>query len=91
GAVTNTPLRMRVIGDYNGTAITACYTPKYGQVEDYSVIIEPQTSLSVHNGLQKENSFITKDESSVYVKSDSKISTLHIYDASGRLLTHKTD
>ncbi|WP_284463222.1 M43 family zinc metalloprotease [Chryseobacterium sp.] len=91
GAVTNTPLRMRVIGDYNGTAITACYTPKYGQVEDYSVTIEPQASLSIQNGLQKENSFITKDENSVYVKSDSKISTLRIYDASGRLLTHKTD
>lgn len=91
GAVTNTPLRMRVIGDFNGTNITACYTPRYGQVEDYSVIIEPQASLSVSSTLAKNNSFIIKDENSVYVKSDSKISTIHIYDSSGRLLTYKTE
>ncbi|WP_185247164.1 GEVED domain-containing protein [Chryseobacterium bernardetii] len=88
-AVTNTPLRMRVIGDYNGTAITACYTPKYGQVEDYSVTIVPQSSLSVNDMISKNNSFITRDENSVYVKSHSKISSLHIYDASGKLLADK--
>ncbi|WP_147474527.1 M43 family zinc metalloprotease [Chryseobacterium nematophagum] len=38
-AVLNTPLRMRVIGDFSGVDITSCYTPVYGQVEDYSVII----------------------------------------------------
>lgn len=88
-AVTNTPLRMRVIGDYNGTTITACYTPKYGQVEDYSVVIETQASLSVQNNIQKNDSYIIKDDSSVYIKSDAKISSLHIYDASGRLLTQR--
>ncbi|WP_412850962.1 GEVED domain-containing protein [Chryseobacterium sp. PMSZPI] len=91
-AILNTPLRMRVIGDYNGTPITACYTPKYGQVEDYSVIITGQQSvLSVNNNGQKADSYIVKDENSVYVKSNIKISSLHIYDASGRLLTRKTD
>lgn len=90
-AVTNTPLRMRIIGDLNGTSITGCYTPRYGQVEDYTVIIEPQASLSVQNNMKANDSFIVKDGSSVYVKSDAKISTLHIYDASGRLLTYKTN
>ncbi|MGE8554731.1 MAG: M43 family zinc metalloprotease [Chryseobacterium jejuense] len=87
-AVLNTPLRMRVIGDA-GIVITSCYTPKYGQVEDYSVTIVPQASLAVNDVASKNNSFITKDESSVYVKSDSKISSLHIYDASGKLLVDK--
>lgn len=90
-SVTNTPLRMRVIGDLNGTPITGCYTPKYGQVEDYTVIIEPQASLSVQDNNTMNNSFIVKDGSSVYVKSDTKIATLHIYDASGRLFIYKTN
>jgi hypothetical protein len=88
-AILNTPLRMRVIGDLAGVLITPCYIPKYGQVEDYSVTILPQSSLSVNDMASKNNSFITKDESSVYVKSDSKISSLHIYDSSGRLLAEK--
>lgn len=89
-AVANIPLRMRVIGEFNGTAVTACSTPKYGQVEDYSVIIDRQTVLSVENTGKKNTTEITKDENSVYVKSDLKISTLHIYDASGILLTSRT-
>lgn len=37
-AVLNTPLRMRVLVDYNDpTAISACGQLNYGQVEDYSV------------------------------------------------------
>ncbi|MBL1219437.1 hypothetical protein JET18_01230 [Chryseobacterium sp. L7] len=90
-AVKNTPLRMRVIGEFNGTAVTACYTPKYGQVEDYSVIIENRALLSAKNEVQPIATVITKNENSVYVKSDVKISSLHIYDASGRLLTSRTD
>lgn len=87
-AVTNTPLRMRVIGDFNGTPVTACYTPKYGQVEDYSVIIEQQNLLSLEsNANTKDVTDIVKDGNSIYIKSDIKISSLHIYDASGRLLT----
>ncbi|KMQ59448.1 hypothetical protein ACM46_20355 [Chryseobacterium angstadtii] len=89
-AVTNTSLRMRVIGEFNGTAVTACYTPKYGQVEDYSVTITRQNMLATENVTKMDDSVITKEENSVYVKSNSKISSLHIYDASGRLLTGKT-
>ncbi|KFF22867.1 GEVED domain-containing protein [Chryseobacterium sp. JM1] len=90
-AVANTALRMRVIGEFNGTAVTACYTPKYGQVEDYSVIINRQSLLAVENVAKVNATEITKDENSVYIKSDLKISSLHIYDASGRLLTGRTD
>ncbi|PRB02072.1 hypothetical protein CQ046_14010 [Chryseobacterium sp. MYb7] len=90
-AVTNTPLRMRVIGEFNGTAVTACYTPKYGQVEDYSVIIETQALLAVENAGLKNSSVIFKDENFVSVRSNAKISSVHIYDASGRLLLRKTD
>ncbi|HCA08167.1 GEVED domain-containing protein [Chryseobacterium sp.] len=90
-AVANTALRMRVIGEFNGTAVTACYTPKYGQVEDYSVIINRQSLLAVENVAKVNIAEITKDENSVYIKSDLKISSLHIYDASGRLLTGRTD
>lgn len=90
-AVVNTPLRMRVIGEEsnNNSAITACYTPIYGQIEDYSVIID--NSLSVNENTLKNNFYIVKEGSSVYIKSNFNISTLHIYDASGRLLMHKAD
>lgn len=90
-AITNTPLRMRVIGEYNGTAVTACYTPKYGQVEDYSVIIEPQNVLAIENAGLKNAPVIFKDENSVSVRSNVKISSVHIYDAAGRLLMRKND
>ena len=90
-AVTNTPLRMRVIGEYNGTAVSACYTPKYGQVEDYSVIIETQGLLAVENAGVKNPPVIFKDENSVSIRSNVKISSVHIYDVSGRLLMKKTD
>jgi len=90
-AVLNTPLRMRVIGDYNGTAVTACYTPRYGQVEDYSVIISQNNSLSAKDTARKNTTDIFKDENFVYVRSDIKINSLHIYDASGRLLTSQNN
>lgn len=39
-SVASTPLRMRVIADFNeGVELTPCMNPKYGQVEDYIVII----------------------------------------------------
>lgn len=90
-AVLNTPLRMRVIGDLTGITISPCYTPKYGQVEDYSVIIESATLAINERITAKNNSFITKDEDAVYIKSDSKISSINIYDASGKLLANKTN
>ena len=45
-ATTNTPLRMRVIADASST-ITPCGTLNYGQAEDFSVTILPNTPLNL--------------------------------------------
>lgn len=43
-AVLNTPLRMRVIADYDLNAVpTPCTNPTYGQAEDYTIIVEQAT------------------------------------------------
>lgn len=86
-AVTNTPLRMRVIGELNNIGVIACYTPKYGQVEDYSVVIQSST-LSV-NTIKNIETYITRLADSLVIKSDIKISELIIYDASGRILINR--
>lgn len=39
GSVYNTPLRLRVISEYDNTPSSACYNSIYGQTEDYTVII----------------------------------------------------
>ncbi len=44
-AVLNTPLRMRVIADYDLNPMpTPCANPVYGQAEDYTVIVEQDTN-----------------------------------------------
>ena len=48
----NTPLRMRVISDWQGntTAMNAgesCYTPQYGQVEDYALLVKGSMTASI--------------------------------------------
>lgn len=44
-AVLNTPLRLRINADYDFSPIpTPCSNPQYGQAEDYTVIIEQDTS-----------------------------------------------
>ncbi|MBK1898057.1 GEVED domain-containing protein [Chryseobacterium paridis] len=88
-AVVNTALRMRVIGEYNGTAVTSCSTPKYGQVEDYSVIITPRT-LATKN-VTENQTVISQTENTVDIKSDIKITSLVIYDASGRMLVNQNN
>lgn len=89
-AIINLPLRMRVIGDFNGTAVTSCYTPKYGQVEDYSVIITAENALATRE-VKKTETNIIKVENMVVVKSDEKISSLQVYDASGRILFEQSN
>ena len=42
-AVANVPLRVRVLGAFDGPALGPCSTLLYGQVEEYSVIIRPAT------------------------------------------------
>jgi PKD repeat protein len=47
-ATTGTPLWVRVISDFvNNTISSSCYTPQYGQVEDYSVTISASTPAPV--------------------------------------------
>lgn len=44
-AVLNVPLRMRVIADYDLNAVPSpCTDPTYGQAEDYTIIVEQDTS-----------------------------------------------
>ncbi len=47
-AVTNTPLRMRVMSDYF-TLTTACASPGYGQAEDYTVFLDTVSTPPVAN------------------------------------------
>lgn len=55
-AATDTPLRMRVILDYNNANITPCGTLNYGKAGDFSVTIVSGTS--------------TKNETSIYSKAN---------------------
>lgn len=90
-SILNTPLRLRVIGDSNNFAsnVSACYNPIRGQVEDYSVVIENQT-LSAENIIKINDVIIvTKDNTSIYVKSKTQIASVSIYDSVGRLLFAK--
>ncbi len=44
-AVTNTPLRLRIIADYYlSAAPTPCANPDFGQAEDYTVIVLPNNN-----------------------------------------------
>ncbi len=47
-AVKNTPLRMRVIGDYGSNSLT-CNDRNYGEVEDYTVIVKEAASTTFEN------------------------------------------
>lgn len=42
-AVLNTPLRMRVWSDFAGSTPGPCNNPNRGQVEDYTVVVKPNT------------------------------------------------
>lgn len=90
-AVVNNALRMRVIGEYNGSAVTSCSTPRYGQVEDYSVIILPRTLSTKGVNIIENNTTISQSENTVQIKSDIKITAITIYDASGRMLVNQTN
>ncbi len=48
GATWATPLRLRIISDFVGNTISsACYSPLYGQVEDYSVSISSPLPITL--------------------------------------------
>ncbi|RSK29763.1 GEVED domain-containing protein [Hymenobacter metallilatus] len=48
-APLNQPLRLRVASDYVGSAFTACGGIQYGQAEDYTVTVRPNTLPPVAN------------------------------------------
>ncbi|MDC1221224.1 M43 family zinc metalloprotease [Salibacteraceae bacterium] len=48
----NTPLRMRVISDWQGNTAAmnsgeSCYAPQYGQVEDYALLVKGSMTASI--------------------------------------------
>ena len=48
----NTPLRMRVISDWQGNTAAmnsgeSCYAPQYGQIEDYAVLVKGSMTASI--------------------------------------------
>lgn len=47
GAVLNTPLRLRVSSDYYNNTVDVCTNPQYGQHEDYTVVLIPNTNPPV--------------------------------------------
>jgi PKD repeat protein len=66
--VLNTPLRMRVMSDYAGSAYDACTYLDKGQAEDYTISITPNTSapivyFSVDTALSCQSSFVFADSS----------------------------
>lgn len=47
GSVLNTPLRLRVSSDYYNNTVDVCTSPQYGQHEDYTVVLIPNTNPPV--------------------------------------------
>ncbi len=93
-AVTNIPLRMRVIGDYNspGFNFTACSQPLFGQVEDYAVTISDNLS-TVNPDPDKKNIEVVKNDHGgiTVISTKEKILSIQILDTSGRLLKNYKD
>jgi len=91
-AVMNTPLRMRVVADYNPNPaqITACGQLNYGQVEDYSVTIV--SALATNETKADSNDFAIYPNPStagdqVFIKAkNAKNLKVTISDMSGRLV-----
>ncbi|WP_400190360.1 GEVED domain-containing protein [Hymenobacter sp. B81] len=48
-AVKNTPLRLRLITDFAGATVTPCGNVQFGQAEDYTVTVLPNTQPPVAN------------------------------------------
>lgn len=86
-AVLNIPLRMRIIGDMDLQAFTynGCSNPVFGQVEDYAVTIV--SSLSVADVEREKTSIYKNTQNSIVVNNTKNIiSTISLFDVSGRLL-----
>ncbi|WP_407404436.1 GEVED domain-containing protein [Chryseobacterium sp.] len=75
-AIVITLLRMRVVGEFNNSVLTACSNPKYGQVEDYSVTIL-SSNLATHD-IKGPADYITKQDQNVVINSNQNISSVEI-------------
>ncbi|MFZ9956646.1 MAG: M4 family metallopeptidase [Flavobacteriales bacterium] len=47
GTIYNTPLRLRVISEFNTSPSSACYVSNYGQTEDYTVILQKNNAAPI--------------------------------------------
>ena len=47
GGVTGVPLRLRVLADVSGQALSACSNPTLGQAEDYRLVVTPGNCSSL--------------------------------------------
>ncbi|OFY84063.1 MAG: hypothetical protein A3F72_11830 [Bacteroidetes bacterium RIFCSPLOWO2_12_FULL_35_15] len=56
GTALNVPLRMRVSSDVVGSNLNSCASPTYGQVEDYSVTVQPPNSITTQ--LNEKNTLV---------------------------------
>jgi hypothetical protein len=85
-AVLNTPLRMRIIGDMDlSFTYTGCSNPVFGQVEDYAVSIT--SALGVEESDKSTLVIFKNNFNGITVKSpDDKISSVDLYNLSGRLI-----
>lgn len=85
-AVKNTYLRMRVLADYNDTAV--CGTLAYGQIEDYSVRIT--TTLATTGNVIDNSDLIyyskTENKISLSNRNNQGFGNYEIYDLSGLLI-----
>ncbi len=82
-AVLNTPLRMRVIADLQGVPIYPCYNPVYGQVEDFTVIIN--ATMGTEDPANTEGLKVYTHNQSVFiVNNDSDIQEVEVYNMTGQ-------
>ena len=88
GIILDTPLRMRVVGDFPGASITPCGQLQYGEVEDYSIVLKAN-ALSVEDFVSKP--FISPNPSLgiVNINYDKNISEVTIINVSGQSVLNK--
>ena len=91
GSTLNTPLRMRVIGDFAGvTDFTSCGDRTYGEVEDYVVILTDGT-LSTSNLNDKSELDVLTSGNEIIVRSKELIDSIEVYDMNGRLINKSSN
>jgi len=87
GVTLNTPLRMRVIGDFINMSATPCGQLAYGQVEDYEVTINAVTlsneTFDIASSIEIYPNPV-KDNLTVSLKNNDEIMSYQIFDVTGK-------